>query len=196
MGKRRHVSEHHFSVSHITGEEGDIAPSPERLAQAARAGGAVERLERPIADGAGRVARPYRNIDVLATMLRRGSITAAMRDAGEDFRTQFTLAHWDPLQAANWLRAGGKGQVEPGLRTEAARQSVWRALVAAGGLASAAGACLWHVVGLEQTLKQWALEQGWNGRRVSQEAASGILIAALGMLEAYYANGAGRGRAH
>jgi hypothetical protein len=31
--------------------------------------------------------------------------------------------------------------------------------------------------------------QGWSGRRVSQEAASGILIAALGMLEAYYARG-------
>ena len=42
-------------------------------------------------------------------------------------------------------------------------------------------------VGWQQSLKEWALEQGWNGRRVSQEAASGILIASLGTLEAHFA---------
>ena len=41
-------------------------------------------------------------------------------------------------------------------------------------------------VGWERSLKEWAIEQGWNGRRVSQEAASGILIAALGALEAHF----------
>jgi hypothetical protein len=35
-------------------------------------------------------------------------------------------------------------------------------------------------------LKEWALEQGWSGRRVSQEAASGILVAALGALETHF----------
>jgi hypothetical protein len=40
---------------------------------------------------------------------------------------------------------------------------------------------------MERSLKEWALEQGWNGRRVTQEAASGILIAALGTLEAHFA---------
>ena len=69
---------------------------------------------------------------------------------------------------------------------ESAREHVWRALVAVGGPGSPAGSCLWHVVGWERSLKEWALEQGWNGRRVSQEAASGILIAALGILEAHY----------
>jgi hypothetical protein len=43
------------------------------------------------------------------------------------------------------------------------------------------------VVGWQQSLKEWAIEQGWNGRRVSQEAASGILIASLGTLEAHFA---------
>ena len=38
----------------------------------------------------------------------------------------------------------------------------------------------------ERSLKEWALQQGWSGRRVSQAAASGILIAALGALEAHY----------
>jgi hypothetical protein len=58
---------------------------------------------------------------------------------------------------------------------------------AVGGLGSAGGSCIWHVVGWQQSLKEWALEQGWNGRRVSQEAASGILIASLGTLEAHFA---------
>ena len=75
---------------------------------------------------------------------------------------------------------------EPGLRIEGARNVVWRAIQAVGGIGSPAGSCLWHVVGWERSLKEWALEQGWNGRRVSQEAASGILIAALGALEGHF----------
>jgi len=164
-----------------------VMPTPER-----RNHGVVERLERPIADESGRPARPYRAVDTLGTMERRGSITAGMRQAGEDFRTRFATAQLDPLRAPDWsrLRAGGssgfRGGDEPGLRIEGARNTVWRAIRAVGGLGSPAGSCLWHVVGWEQSLKEWALEQGWNGRRVSQEAASGILIAALGALEAQF----------
>jgi hypothetical protein len=164
-----------------------VMPTPER-----RNHGIVERLERPISDESGRPARPYRAVDTLGTMERRGSITAGMRQAGEDFRTRFATAQLDPLRAPDWsrLRAGGssgfRGGDEPGLRIEGARNMVWRAIRAVGGLGSPAGSCLWHVVGWERSLKEWALEQGWNGRRVSQEAASGILIAALGALEAHF----------
>jgi hypothetical protein len=52
-------------------------------------------------------------------------------------------------------------------------------------MASPAGSCLWHVLGWELPVKEWALQQGWSGRRVSQETASGILIAALGALESH-----------
>jgi len=168
-------------------EEVPVMPTLER-----RNHGIVERLERPIADESGRPARPYRAVDTLGTMERRGSITAGMRQAGEDFRTRFATAQLDPLRAPDWsrLRAGGssgfRGGDEPGLRIEGARNMVWRAIRAVGGIGSPAGSCLWHVVGWERSLKEWALEQGWNGRRVSQEAASGILIAALGALEAHF----------
>ena len=80
------------------------------------------------------------------------------------------------------LRPGNDG---PGPRIEAARGTVWRAIQAVGGIASPAGSCLWHVLGWERPVKEWALEQGWSGRRVSQEAASGILVAALGALESH-----------
>jgi hypothetical protein len=164
-----------------------VMPTPERRNQ-----GIVERLERPIADESGRPARPYRAVDTLGAMERRGSITASMRQAGEDFRARFATAQLDPLRAPDWsrLRVGGSSRFragdEPGMRIEGARDTVWRAIRALGGMGSPAGSCLWHVVGWERSLKEWALEQGWNGRRVSQEAASGILIAALGALEAHF----------
>src|SRR5215470_9589842 len=164
-----------------------VPPTPER-----RNHDAVERLERPIADESGRPARPYRAVDTLGAMERRGSITAGMRQAGEDFRARFATAQLDPLRAPDWsrLRVGSSSRFgagdETGLRIEGARNVVWRAILAVGGIGSPAGSCLWHVVGWERSLKEWALEQGWSGRRVSQEAASGILIAALGALEAHF----------
>jgi hypothetical protein len=159
-----------------------IAPAPERYRHSA-----IERLDKPIADSAGHIARPYRAVDTLAIMLRRGTITAAMREAGETFREKFQLAHLDALHAANLERtASGKAGGDLSFRVVAAREHIWRAVCACGGLASAGGSVLWHVLGLERTLKDWALEQGWAGRRCSQETASGMLVAALGVLEAHY----------
>jgi hypothetical protein len=169
-------------------EIADAIPTPERSAH-----GIVERLDRTISDASGRPARPYRSVDTLAVMERRGSITAGMRQAGEDFRDCFAVAQLDPLRAFDISRPriGSRGGFRPreelGSRIENARKVVWRATLAVGGLSSAGGSCIWHVVGWQQSLKEWALEQGWNGRRVSQEAASGILIASLGTLEGYFA---------
>jgi hypothetical protein len=164
----------------------DLGPTPER-----RGHGQIERLERTIGDSSGRPGRPYRVVDTLAVMERRGSITAGMRQAGEDFRARFKTAQLDPLKAFDMSRpmagrnAGRSFSEEPGLRIENAREVVWHAVLAVGGLGSAGGSCLWHVLGWERSLKEWALEQGWRGRRVSQEVASGIFIAALGALEAH-----------
>ena len=153
----------------------------------------IERVDQAIGDVHGLPSRPYRAVDTLAVMQRRGSISAAMRQAGEDFRTRFALAQLDPLRALDLshLRLGDKSlkpDNAPGLRVEPARRTVWRAIGAVGGIASPAGSCLWHVLGWELPLKEWALHQGWSGRRVSQEAASGILVAALGALEAHLGN--------
>ena len=165
----------------------DLIPTPERSKH-----GLIERIEEAISDTSGRPGRPYRFVDTLAVMERRGSITAGMRQAGEDFRNRFAIAQLDPLRAFDISRprigdrAGFRSTGGPGSRIEDARKLVWNAIVAVGGLGSAGGSCIWHVVGWQQSLKEWALEQGWNGRRVSQEAASGILIASLGTLEAHF----------
>ena len=166
-------------------------PAPGEPTSERRRHGPIERLDRAIPDAAGRPSRPYRAVDTLAIMERRGTISPGMRQAGEDFRARFALAQLDPLRALDLhLRLGERslrndGQ-PAGARIEAARGAVWRAVQALGGIASPAGSCLWHVLGWERSVKEWALEQGWSGRRVSQEAASGILVAALGALEAHY----------
>jgi hypothetical protein len=48
-----------------------------------------------------------------------------------------------------------------------------------------AGSSVWHVVGLQRSVREWAMRQGWGGRPVDHKAAAGILIAALGVLAAH-----------
>lgn len=158
------------------------APSAERQAQSQ-----VERLPAPIADEAGRPARPYRAVDTLTAMLRKGTITPAMHQAGEDFHVLFMAAALESLRAADLSRLpDGKRELPLTLRQAEARKEVWRVLRTVGGIASPSGSCLWHVVGSAATVKEWALHHGWNGRTLSPEAASGILIGALGALQAYF----------
>ena len=159
-----------------TGE--GIAPTAERWAR-----GDVEALPHAIQDEAGRPARPYRRIDTLALMMRKGTISAAMRQAGEDFHALFMRASLEPLRAADLTRVpNGGARVELSETQAEARRRVVRALERLGGIASPAGSCVWHVVGCEWSVKEWALREGWGGRPLSQEAASGVLVAALGAL--------------
>jgi hypothetical protein len=117
------------------GEVADIVPTAERHNH-----GIVERLEQTIGDSSGRPSRPYRFVDTLAAMERRGSITAGMRQAGEDFRDRFAIAQLDPLRAFDTSRlrigsgAGFRSGNEPGSRIENAREAVWHAILAVGGL--------------------------------------------------------------
>lgn len=162
----------------------ESGPTPERLRH-----GPVERLDRAIADEAGRPARPYRGLDTLALMRRRGTISPAMHQAAEDFRALFHRASLDPLRAPDLARvpSGHRADAAPlALRHAEARGRVWAALKALGGIASPAGSCVWHVVGCEATVKEWAQGQGWGGRPVSPETAAGILVGALGTLQAHF----------
>jgi hypothetical protein len=158
------------------------APAPERWAR-----GEVERLPTAIADEEGRPARPYRTTDTLLVMERRGTITPAMRQAAEDFRAIFRAAALDPLRAPDLNRVPRVGR-DPhlGERGGAAREKVWAAMATLGGIHSPAGSCVWHVVGCEWTLKDWALREGWGGRPLGVETAAGVLVGALGVLQALY----------
>jgi hypothetical protein len=69
------------------------------------------------------------------------------------------------------------------------RRRVGKALDALGDLGSPAGSCIWHVVGLQRSLREGTLRQGWGGRPVRVQQAQGILVAALGMLAGWYGYG-------
>jgi hypothetical protein len=137
-------------------------------------------------DPDGRIVYHHRTVDTLGKMLRAGTIDQAMHDAAKDFQAAFIVAQLDPLRALPVLRVPGTGR-EPELserQLHACRQ-VHQAMTALGGIGSPAGSCLWHVVGLQSSVREWAMRQGWGGRSIRQEQAQGILVAALGILASY-----------
>ena len=133
----------------------------------------------------------YRTVDTLALMLRNGSITGAMHDAGQQFSQDFARAFASGVASSrlDGLPAGttpGQMMVE---KNAGAARAVRDALEAVGGSGSPAGSVLWFVAGLGVSARAWALRRGWNGRPISQHQANGILIAGLGMLVRYYGYG-------
>jgi hypothetical protein len=139
------------------------------------------------ADPEGRPVVHHRTVDTLGIMLRAGTITKDMHDAARDFQAQFTVARFDAIRCMPLTRLPGGGG--PGDLTDAqvdARRRVGGALDALGGLGSPAGSCVWHVVGLQRSIREWAMRRGWGGKPVRVEQRHGILVAALGMLAGYY----------
>ena len=136
-------------------------------------------------DPDGRIVYHHRTVDTLGKMLRAGTITPEMHEAAQAFQSSFIIAQLDPLRALPVLRVPGTGR-EPDLneRQLDARRRVHEAMAALGGISSPAGSCVWHVVGLQRSVREWAMREGWGGRPVRQEQAQGILVAALGMLAA------------
>jgi hypothetical protein len=117
------------------------------------------------ADPDGRIVVHHRTVDTLGKMLRSGTIDQAMHDAAKDFQAAFIIANLDPIRALPILRVPGTGR-EPELseRQLDARRRVHSALGALGGISSPAGSCVWHVVALQRSVREWAIRQGWRGR--------------------------------
>jgi hypothetical protein len=134
-------------------------------------------------DPDGRIVVHHRTVDTLGKMLRAGTISSEMHDAARAFQADFATASLDPLRAMPILRVrGAQREPSPSDRQIDARRRVHAAMQGLGGVSSPAGSCVWHIVGLQQSVREWAIRQGWNGRPVRQEQAQGILIASLGIL--------------
>jgi len=139
------------------------------------------------ADPQSRPVVHHRVVDTLANLERVGSITPVMRQAGEEFRRHFHYAGFERLRARP-LAPMPTGDVAADLTLAqiAGRRRVHAALAVLGGLASPAGSAVWHVVGGEMSLREWALREGWGGRRVTDKTAAGIVIGALGALAVHF----------
>ena len=139
------------------------------------------------ADPDGRPVLRHRVVDTLGRMLKAGTISPEMHDAARDFQAAFIVAQLDTLRAVPILRVPGTGREhDHNERQLDARRRVHEAMDALGGIGSPGGSCTWHVIGLQRSVREWSMRQGWGGRPVRQEHAQGILVAALGVLAAHY----------
>ncbi|MCZ8149699.1 MAG: hypothetical protein O9325_17845 [Roseomonas sp.] len=127
-----------------------------------------------------------RAVDSLGVLLANGSITTEMHEAGVIFRTLFQRAALDRVRTMSLIRIPG---ALPNLLTESqavARERVVHAINALGGFASPSGSVAWYVVGLENSIRDWSLRQGWNGRPMNPAHAQGALVGALGVLSVHF----------
>jgi len=148
-------------------------------------------------DGRARTSWVPRASDTLLRMAKSGQIQEVMLKAGLVFRHDFARAHLVSLRAFDIERAiQSFGTLARGCRPvaensrlaaiEGSRNRVWRALYALGGIGSLGGSCVWHVIGLEESLRDWSTRQNWNGVRVSPQGAPYVLIVALETLVQVY----------
>ena len=132
----------------------------------------------------------FRAVDSLGLMLRHGSITPEMHDAGQEFNRTFVFAQLEPVGSPALDRIpGGHWRDSMTERCAFARKRLGQALDAVGGIGSPGGCVVWHVAGLGKSVKEWAAQEGWNGRPVNAYEAKGILVSALGALAVHYRYG-------
>ena len=145
------------------------------------------------ADPDGRPVTHARAVDTIDRMRKAGTITTAMHDAARDFQAHFIIAAYDATPPRHMIRVSGGGWTNNLTDNQiAARNRVARALGTLGGIGSPGGSCIWHVVGLGFSLREWALQQGWAGRSVHHNQATGALVTALGVLAVHYGYGPAR----
>lgn len=158
-----------------------VLPSRERLSQAP-----VEQVTER--DAEGWPVTHCRAIDTIGRLVRGGFVDAGCGESANRFRRDFHRARFEPLCAADLRRvrgAGGREEIRDVV--EDARQRVWEAMTHLGGVTTPAGSVIWHVVGLEASLRDWSARQVLGaGRSLRHEVATGILVAALGVLNGYY----------
>ncbi len=134
----------------------------------------------------GVVVAHRRAIDLLARLEANGTITGEMHDAGDMFLAQFRAAAMGTVRVMPLVRVAPTTGHTLTERAAEARRKVADTMDALGGPASAAGSCVWHVIGCETSIREWACRQGWGGRPVGHAQAQGILVAALGVLVTHY----------
>src|SRR5689334_19061620 len=94
-----------------------------------------------VKDTHGAPAQPYRAVDTIETLLRRGTITREMAAAADKFREAFRAAHMDPLRAAEMGRVPGnyaKSRLTHLHGLDASSTRRWMRLGGEGSLAASA----------------------------------------------------------
>jgi hypothetical protein len=97
-----------------------------------------------------------------------------MHDAARDFQAQFTVARFDVIRCMPLIRLPGcAGAADLTDAQVHARRRVGGALDALGGLGSPAGGCIWHGVGLQRSIREWAMGRPAGARRAGARDRGG-----------------------
>lgn len=162
-------------------------PPPPQLGQPQRFGGQLAVYVEEQHPDYG-VVRHYRTVDTLGMMLRAGTISPAMHDAGRQFQDDFLAAYRSGYASPRMdgLPAGSVPAPTLPERNTAAARRVREALDAAGGIASPSGSAVWHVAGLGLSVREWVRQACWSGYMLTRETGTGALIAGLALLCRHY----------
>ena len=134
----------------------------------------------------GAVVVHRRAVDTLGAMLANGSITHEMHDAGQLLRGLFRSATFDSMSTSQLIRVARDSGVGLSERQMEARRRIAAALDALGGQDGSAASCAWFVIGLEYSVREWAMRHGWAGRTLAPAVANGILVATLTVLAGHF----------
>lgn len=127
----------------------------------------------------------------LARMLREGTITTGMFEAGCDFKMAFDRCGFGRVKTADYSGAGrgGRGPEDRMASLQGARDCVHRYMTLLGGTSSVAGKALWWIVGHELAIKDLAAASEIHGLRGSGREKPFwrcALVCALQIIEADY----------
>ena len=145
----------------------------------------VRGFTQPIADDTGAVSMPLLRLNTILRLEQRGVIDRASAEAAERFALLFRVGSLDPLKAGDVSRVPlppGMSRGDLSTSGERCRRQVTAAMTALGGAGSAAASAVWHVCGLEMSVRQWALST-----RRKEGLACGVLVGALSALAAHFA---------
>lgn len=144
----------------------------------------------------GDVRKVARTVDVLAAMLRNGTITTDMARAGRRFQGLYQAAQFDSggggpgagVPRDRGRRFGGRGGA--GLEVDRAldaRRALAGAVAVLGGHGSPGAGAVWFVVGEGMSIRDYAQRTRWGARRgMTEEVVRGVLVAALAVLAAHW----------
>jgi hypothetical protein len=119
-------------------------------------------------------------------MLTNGTISPEVHEAGCILRTQFPAALLDGMRTTQLIRMPKGASATLTDRQVAARDRIASAIEARGGPGSPGGSAVWHVLGLQCSIREWAMSQGWQGKPIAPAQAQGMFTAALSVLAVHY----------
>jgi hypothetical protein len=142
-------------------------------------GRALARVEVSGEDGRGPASYPMRAADTVDALLNKGRIDHGAAAAAKKFEEIFHRASLEGVASRDIRLIPGEGALggpEPH-RILRARDDVWDAIRALGGIGSPGANIAWDVLGLGMTIKAHAERcQFGGGRSLNPMTATGILV--------------------